>query len=334
MRAGKLLKNIWALGVIGCFLLTAGAPILRADEPQEGDEPAKETKEPEKRETEKTDRDTKDVRKRPETKAPVRPTDGAPKLPAGGRPSQMSGGKLVRVEFEAFQGENELGKVVLELDESKAQSSTRNFLRYLDEGFYEGTIIHRVLNARGASIGIIQGGLYIANTEKKTEGIHDPVRNEATNGLKNTRGTIAVARGKDPHSGTCQFFINTKDNPDLDHPGPENWGNWGAAVFGKVVEGMEVIDKIKDTRCVQNPGKPDEISLPAETIRLKNFKRIASEKSADKAIDRSKPPGRADTRKKEKEEEKPVDGEEQTPADTEHGENPESPAKEENRPGR
>src|SRR5262249_6132675 len=123
----------------------------------------------------------------------------------------MPPSKTVRVEIEFAKGEAALGKVTLELDEGKAPLSTKNFLHYLDDGFYQDTIIHRILSPgkSGSTIGVIQGGGYTAPSEKKTDGLQSAVRCEATNGLKNLRGTIAVARGPQPHTGTSQFFINT-----------------------------------------------------------------------------------------------------------------------------
>ncbi|HXH04098.1 MAG TPA: peptidylprolyl isomerase [Candidatus Competibacteraceae bacterium] len=128
-----------------------------------------------------------------------------------------------------------LGAIVVELDQEKAPKTTANFLQYVNDGFYDGTIFHRVIDGF-----MIQGGGFTADFQQKST--RTPVENEAGNGLKNVRGSISMARTSDPHSATAQFFINVVDNPGLDHPKPDGWGY---AVFGKVVEGMEVVDKIR-----------------------------------------------------------------------------------------
>ncbi|MDT8407214.1 MAG: peptidylprolyl isomerase [Methylococcales bacterium] len=131
-----------------------------------------------------------------------------------------------------------LGQFVIALDAEKAPKTTENFLRYVREGFYEGTIFHRVIPdfmAQG-------GGFDSSFTQKST---HEPIENEAANGLKNTRGSIAMARTSDPHSATAQFFINYKDNDFLNHTAPNARG-FGYAVFGEVVEGMAVVDAMAD----------------------------------------------------------------------------------------
>jgi peptidyl-prolyl cis-trans isomerase B (cyclophilin B) len=128
------------------------------------------------------------------------------------------------------------GDITLELDAVKAPDSTRNFLAYVTSGFFDGTIFHRVIPGF-----MIQGGGFTADMgQKATE---CSISNEAANGLKNDRGTIAMARTANPHSATSQFFINLANNKFLDHTGQTPQG-WGYAVFGKVVEGMEVVDAI------------------------------------------------------------------------------------------
>ena len=129
-----------------------------------------------------------------------------------------------------------LGKIVLELEPDKAPKTVDNFLTYVREGFYDGTIFHRVIPGF-----VIQGGGFTADmVQKKT---HDPIVNEADNGLKNLRGTISMARTPDPDSASSQFFISVADNAALDHRG-KNPRDWGYAVFGRVVEGMDVVDAI------------------------------------------------------------------------------------------
>jgi peptidyl-prolyl cis-trans isomerase A (cyclophilin A) len=127
------------------------------------------------------------------------------------------------------------GDIVLELDAEKAPKTTANFLGYVKDGFYSGTIFHRVI-----SDFMIQGGGFTKNMTQKTS--KAPIQNEGKNGLKNTVYTVAMARTGDPHSASSQFFINTKDNEFLDFPGRDGWGY---AVFGKVVSGNAVVEKIK-----------------------------------------------------------------------------------------
>ncbi len=141
-----------------------------------------------------------------------------------------------RVALEIGSGEEYWGRIVLELNPAKAPQTVDNFLRHVDAGYYDGTIFHRVLPNF-----LIQGGGYDANGQPKRPAAQRPLRSEANNGLKNTRGTVAMARGRNPHSATTQFFINVVDNPKLDHPGHDGWGY---CVFGQVVEGMPVVDRI------------------------------------------------------------------------------------------
>jgi peptidyl-prolyl cis-trans isomerase A (cyclophilin A) len=129
-----------------------------------------------------------------------------------------------------------LGKITLALDRAKAPKTVDNFVQYARDGFYDGTIFHRVIKNF-----MIQGGGYTPNMQKKQT--REPIQNEAKNGLKNRRGTIAMARLGDPHSATAQFFINHKDNPPLDYP---SYDKWGYAVFGKVIEGISVVDAIAE----------------------------------------------------------------------------------------
>ena len=130
-----------------------------------------------------------------------------------------------------------LGTITLELAEDQAPKTVENFLGYAREGFYNGTIFHRVIDGF-----MIQGGGFTTDFQQKTT--RAPIQNEADNGLKNQRGTIAMARTGDPHSATAQFFINVQDNPALDHRAPTPQG-WGYAVFGKVIDGMDVVDQIR-----------------------------------------------------------------------------------------
>ena len=147
-------------------------------------------------------------------------------------PSALAADALPRVLISTSEGD-----IVLELDREKAPATVENFLGYVERGFYDGTIFHRVISGFMA-----QGGGFTADFEQKRT--QAPVKNEADNGLKNRRGTIAMARTSDPHSATAQFFINTVDNAFLDHSSPTPNG-WGYAVFGRVVEGMDVVDRIE-----------------------------------------------------------------------------------------
>ena len=128
------------------------------------------------------------------------------------------------------------GDILLELDPEKAPKTVENFLKYVDEGFYDNTIFHRIIPDF-----MIQGGGLDARMKEKST--HEPIENEANNGLKNERGTIAMARTMDPHSAKAQFFINHKNTEFLNHREPSRDG-WGYAVFGKVIDGMDTVDKI------------------------------------------------------------------------------------------
>ena len=151
--------------------------------------------------------------------------------------------------------ETSMGSIVLELDAEKAPLSVENFLAYAREGYYDGTIFHRVIDGF-----MIQGGGFTPDMEKK--GTRAPIRNEATNGLSNARGTIAMARTGDPHSATSQFFINTVENGSRLDPGPHD----GYAVFGRVVEGMDVVDAIVKTPTGRRGMFQD---VPTETVTIK-----------------------------------------------------------------
>ncbi|MHB8346536.1 MAG: peptidylprolyl isomerase [Acidiferrobacterales bacterium] len=129
------------------------------------------------------------------------------------------------------------GAMILELDEQRAPKTVENFLAYVREGFFDGTLFHRIIDNF-----MIQGGGFNAGMVQKAT--HAPLENEATNGLRNERGTIAMARTSDPHSATSQFFINVVDNDFLNYTAPSPTG-WGYCVFGKVTDGMTVVDRIK-----------------------------------------------------------------------------------------
>ncbi len=149
------------------------------------------------------------------------------------------------------------GDITLELDAAKAPATVASFLEYASSGFYAGTIFHRVIDGF-----MIQGGGMDENmNQKKTNA---PVKNEANNGLKNDTGTIAMARTMDPHSATAQFFINVKDNDFLNFKSETSQG-WGYCVFGKVSDGMDVVNKIKGVKTGSKGGHQD---VPTETITI------------------------------------------------------------------
>jgi peptidyl-prolyl cis-trans isomerase B (cyclophilin B) len=152
--------------------------------------------------------------------------------------------------------ETNLGAVVLKLDSAKAPATVENFLTYVKEGHYDGTIFHRVIPNFMA-----QGGGYTEDFKQKPT--HKPVKNEANNGLKNKRGTIAMARTPDPHSATSQFFINFVDNAFLDYKSATPQG-WGYTVFGEVTEGMDVVDKM--ARIPTGSGGPMASDVPKTPI--------------------------------------------------------------------
>ena len=141
------------------------------------------------------------------------------------------------------------GDIKLELDAEKAPKTVTNFLNYARDGYYDGTIFHRVIDNF-----MIQGGGFDADMQQQACG--DPVDNEADNGLKNDFGTVAMARTTDPHSATAQFFINVKDNDFLNHSGKSMQG-WGYTVFGKVIDGSEVLDKIRAVSTGSSNGHQD-----------------------------------------------------------------------------
>ena len=145
------------------------------------------------------------------------------------------------------------GDIVIELDHEKAPKTCENFEQYVRDGHYDGTIFHR-----GIGNFMIQGGGFMPDMMQKAT--RDPIENEAANGLSNVTGSIAMARTMAPHSASAQFFINVKDNGFLDHPGQDGWGY---CVFGKVTEGMDVVDKIKGVETGNKAGHSD---VPVEPV--------------------------------------------------------------------
>lgn len=151
------------------------------------------------------------------------------------------------------------GAITIELDAEKAPKTVANFLNYVNDGFYDGTIFHRVINNF-----MIQGGGFDANMKQKET--NAPIENEANNGLKNDRYTLAMARTNDPHSATAQFFINVSDNDFLNHTNPTPNG-WGYAVFGRVIDGTDVVDSIKG---VKTGNKGFHQDVPSEDVIIES----------------------------------------------------------------
>ncbi len=180
---------------------------------------------------------------------------------------------LVIAAPAVFAGDNprvnintNLGSIVVELEREKAPATVENFLKYVNDGFYNGTIFHRVINGF-----MIQGGGFTADFSQKET--RPPIQNEADNGLKNEIGTIAMARTGDPNSATAQFFINVAANDFLDHTAPTIEG-WGYAVFGRVVSGMDVVDQIKNTPTAS--GGPFPKDVPETPVVIKEITQLAT----------------------------------------------------------
>ena len=156
--------------------------------------------------------------------------------------------------------ETTLGNFTIEFFEKEAPETVANFLRYIDEGFFDGTIFHRIIPGF-----VIQGGGFAPDlTQKRAQ---PPIKNEADNGLKNERGTLSMARTSDINSATSQFFVNLKDNESLDH----RRGNFGYAVFARVTEGMDVIDKIAEVDTGRRRGMDD---VPVEPVVMTSVRRV------------------------------------------------------------
>ncbi|HOB60871.1 MAG TPA: peptidylprolyl isomerase [Candidatus Competibacteraceae bacterium] len=175
-----------------------------------------------------------------------------------------------------------LGPITLELADDKAPKTVANFLAYAREGFYDGTIFHRVIDGF-----MIQGGGFTADFKQKPT--HAPVANEADNGLKNQRGAIAMARTSDPQSATAQFFINVNDNPNLDYRSSTPQG-WGYAVFGKVTGGMDIVDKIRQTPTGRGGPGGQFSDVPATPVVIESVTILpASSPAPTSAPEPSKP---------------------------------------------
>ena len=155
------------------------------------------------------------------------------------------------------------GEILIELYPDKAPKTVENFLRYVDDKFYDGTLFHRVIR----DFMIQTGGLTFSMQEKETR---DPIENEATNGLKNLKGTVAMGRTAAPHSAAAQFYINVADNADLDHSGEDD-ENFGYCVFGEVIDGMDVALKISKARTRSYQGFDDVPVDPVSIITARRF---------------------------------------------------------------
>ncbi len=167
-------------------------------------------------------------------------------------PNAFAEGDTPRVAIDTSKGQ-----IVVELFADEAPGTVKNFLSYVESGFFDGTIFHRVIPGF-----MVQGGGFTPDLKKKNT--EAPIQNEANNGVKNERGTLAMARTGDPHSATAQFFINVVDNANLDHT-EESPRGWGYAVFGKVVQGMDVVDAIV---AVPTTRKGMQANLPVDTISI------------------------------------------------------------------
>ncbi len=175
----------------------------------------------------------------------------------------LSGVPAVSAENPRVELDTSKGKIVLELYPEKAPETVKNFLNYVAEKFYDGTIFHRVIPKF-----MIQGGGFTADMQHKPTGA--PIKNEADKGLNNDRGTIAMARTGDPHSATAQFFINTANNDFLNHKSKTQQG-WGYAAFGKVVAGMDTVDAISAVKTTTRGSYQD---VPVEPVVIKTAKRL------------------------------------------------------------
>lgn len=234
------MKNTRTPSVLLSLSLLAGSLVALPTLTARADDKEKPT---EKTPAEKTKEQPKTIPATPiQPATPTTPKADAPKAEA---PVES---KMVYVTMETSKG-----TIVLELNGEKAPISTENFVAYVNKGQYNGTIFHRVINNF-----MIQGGGLTADMKQKST--RAPIENEADNGLPNDTGTIAMARTSDPHSATAQFFINVKDNDFLNHSAKNSQG-WGYCVFGKVTEGMDVVNKIK----VVKTGAQD---VPQETITI------------------------------------------------------------------
>lgn len=179
-------------------------------------------------------------------------------------PNELPPVEIPDVGPKTVKLETSMGDIFIELNEEAAPVTVKNFLKYVESGFFDGTIFHRVMPNF-----MVQGGGFTENMQRKQ--ILPPIINEAGNGLTNSRGTISMARTDNPHSATSQFFINHRDNSNLDYGGPSNPGY---AVFGKVVKGMEVVNAIAVVKTTMKAGMQD---VPVEPVVIKSARLVSGQ---------------------------------------------------------
>jgi len=198
--------------------------------------------------------------------APAKPAAKAPAKAAPAKKAEAPADATEKAAATKVLIKTNLGDMTVELYPEKSPKSVENFLAYVNSGFYDGTVFHRVIDNF-----MIQGGGFTRDLHQKpTRGA---ITNEAKNGLSNTRGTLAMARTGDPNSATAQFFINVVDNPRLDYTSDANGATWGYAVFGKVTSGLDVVDKIKAVPTgAQGPFKSDVPVTPVVIEKISVIK--------------------------------------------------------------
>jgi cyclophilin family peptidyl-prolyl cis-trans isomerase len=205
----------------------------------------------------------------PAKPAPKAPAKTAPAKPAAAKPKAADAAPAADVAKPVASKvliKTSLGDMTVELYPDKAPKSVENFLTYVNAGFYDGTIFHRVIDNF-----MIQGGGFTRELRQKPT--RPAIANEAKNGLSNTRGTLAMARTGDPNSATAQWFVNVVDNPRLDFTSEANGATWGYTVFGKVVSGLDVVDKIKAVPTgPQGPFKSDVPTTPVVIEKISVIK--------------------------------------------------------------
>jgi len=207
-----------------------------------------------------------------ESKPAPKPGDAKPSQPPSvvePKKDEKKAETPAKEQLVYVQLQTSMGDIVLELNQTRAPLSVENFLRYVDKGHYNGTVFHRVINGF-----MVQGGGFDATMKQKPTDA--PIKNEYTNGLKNQKYTVAMARTNNPDSATAQFFINVADNGFLDKANPQT-GGAGYAVFGRVVSGTEVVDKIKMVKTGVKGGMPD---VPVEDVTIKTAKRLSADEAA------------------------------------------------------
>jgi cyclophilin family peptidyl-prolyl cis-trans isomerase len=198
--------------------------------------------------------------------APAKPAAKAPAKAAPAKKAETPAADAEKATASKVLIKTNLGDMTVELYPEKSPKSVENFLAYVNSGFYDGTIFHRVIDNF-----MIQGGGFTRDLHQKPT--KPAITNEAKNGLSNTRGTLAMARTGDPNSATAQFFINVVDNPRLDFTSDANGATWGYAVFGKVVTGLDVVDKIKAVPTgAQGPFKSDVPVTPVVIEKISIIK--------------------------------------------------------------